>query len=124
VALSAFFALISFIIIFNTIRVAIYTQRIEISIKKLVGATNWFIRGPYLVVALVFSIISTGLSALTVVYAVRAVDPHIGLMFQNQGFLTEYLFSHIILLFGVQFAAVLFLTIVSSLFAMRKHLRV
>lgn len=124
VALSGFFALIAFIIIFNTIRVAIYTQRIEISIKKLVGATNWFIRGPYLIEALLFSAISAALTGLFVIFAARALDPYVGLMFQQPGFLTNYLFSHILVLFGMQFAAVLLLTIVSSLLAMRKHLRV
>lgn len=124
VALSAFFALISFIIIFNTIRVAIYTQRIEISIKKLVGATNWFIRGPYIVEALIFSACSTALAALAVVFAARSIDPYVGSIFQSPGFLTNYLSSHILMLFGIQFGAVLFLTIVSSLLAMRKHLRV
>ena len=124
VALSAFFALISFIIIFNTIRVSIYTQRVEISIKKLVGATNWFIRGPYIVEALIFSAISTVLSAILVYIAARGIDPYIGAMFQQPQFLTNYLTSHILLLFGSQFGAVLLLTIVSSLLAMRKHLRV
>lgn len=124
VALSGFFALIAFIIIFNTIRVAIYTQRIEISIKKLVGATNWFIRGPYIVEALIFSALSTALAAGVVIFAAHSLDPYIGTLFQSPGFLTNYLSSHIIMLFGIQFGAVLLLTIVSSLLAMRKHLRV
>lgn len=124
VALSGFFALIAFIIIFNTIRVAIYTQRIEISIKKLVGATNWFIRGPYIVEALIFSALSTALAAGTVIFAAHRLDPYIGTLFQSPSFLTNYLSSHIIMLFGIQFGAVLLLTIVSSLLAMRKHLRV
>jgi len=124
VALSVFFALISFIIIFNTIRVAIYTQRIEISIKKLVGATNWFIRGPYIVEALIFSALSTALAAGTVIFAAHRLDPYIGAMFQEPAFLTNYLSSNILMLFGIQFGAVLLLTIFSSLLAMRKHLRV
>jgi len=45
VGLAILFAMISFMIIFNTIRVAINMHRIEISIKRLVGASNWFIRG-------------------------------------------------------------------------------
>ena len=54
----ALFGIISFLIIFNTIRVSINTQRTEISIKRLVGASNWFIRGPYLIEAILFSIVS------------------------------------------------------------------
>ena len=52
--LSGLFGAIAFIVIFNTIRIAIYTQRVEISIKKLVGATDWFVKGPYMLSALFF----------------------------------------------------------------------
>ncbi len=51
--LSVLFAIISFFVIFNTIRVAIYTQRMEIGIKKLVGATDWFVRGPYIIESII-----------------------------------------------------------------------
>jgi len=61
IALATIFGVIAFLIIFNTIRVSVYSQRIEISIKKLVGATNWFIRGPYIINAIIFSFISTAI---------------------------------------------------------------
>jgi cell division protein FtsX len=40
--LTVLFAIISFLIIFNTVRVAIASQRVEISIKRLVGASKLF----------------------------------------------------------------------------------
>ncbi|MFH1712211.1 MAG: permease-like cell division protein FtsX, partial [Patescibacteria group bacterium] len=46
--LALFFALVAVLIIFNTIRVAIYVHRDEIGIMKLVGANDWFVRGPFL----------------------------------------------------------------------------
>src|SRR3989344_5190293 len=42
----------------NTIRIAIYTLKDEIGIMKLVGATNWFIRGPFLVEGVLYGLIS------------------------------------------------------------------
>jgi cell division transport system permease protein len=123
-ALSAFFAFIAFIIIFNTVRVAIYTQRIEISIKKLVGATNWFIRGPYAIEALIFSLISVVVTYGVIMLVSSFLDPYISVVFGDATFLTNYFNSHIILLFGSQFIGVFALTILSSFFAMRKHLRV
>src|SRR3989344_4186755 len=45
---AAVFIFIATLIVFNTIRVAIYTHRQEIGIMKLVGAANWFIRIPFL----------------------------------------------------------------------------
>jgi cell division transport system permease protein len=122
--LSAIFAVIAFIIIFNTIRVAIYTQRTEISIKKLVGATNWFVRGPYLMEGLIFSILSVVISGGAVYFGVQVIDPYIAEIFQTGRLLTNYFSSNIMLVFGTQFGAVLLLTWVSSMFAMRKYLKV
>ncbi len=120
---SLLFAAIAFIIIFNTIRIAIYTQRTEISIKKLVGATNWFIRSPYLIEAMIFTAISVGIVYALVRGAIGMIDPHIATIFGRQGILTSHFNSSTLVLVGGQAAAVLLLTIVSSLFAMRRHLR-
>ena len=123
-ALSAFFAIIAFIIIFNTIRVSIYTQRIEISIKKLVGATNWFVRGPYIVSGIIFSALSASL-AFGIMYLIGGfLDPYLAVMIGEGAFLTSYFTSHILLLLGSQFLVVLALTAFSSFIAMRRHLRV
>lgn len=123
-ALSALFALIAFFVIFNTIRVAIYTQRIEIGIKKLVGATNWFIRGPFVIESLFFTVVSVALSGVVVYFITRTIDPYITVIFGVSGFLTNYFASHILLLAGIQFGAVLLLTILTSGLAMRRYLRV
>ena len=56
--LSVIFVIISTLIIFNTIRMAIFTRRDEIDIMKLVGATKWFIRGPFIVEAILYGVIA------------------------------------------------------------------
>lgn len=122
--LSLLFAIISFLIIFNTIRVSIYTQRIEISIKRLVGASAWFIRGPYIVEAVVFALLSVGLNFSLIYLALSFVDPYLSVVFANGFTLTNYYNSHIILLVGIQFVSVLLLTIISSGLAMRRQLKV
>lgn len=55
---SILFVIISTLIIFNTIRMAIFTRREEIEIMKLVGATKWFIRGPFIFEAAMYGIIA------------------------------------------------------------------
>lgn len=55
---SVVFVIISTLIIFNTIRMAIFTRREEIEIMKLVGATKWFIRGPFIFEASLYGIIA------------------------------------------------------------------
>jgi cell division transport system permease protein len=122
--LSLIFAVISFLIIFNTIRVAIYTQRAEISIKRLVGAHNWFIRGPYLVESLVFTLLTIALTGVAIYFAAQWIDPYLSVVFPNGFTLTNYYKSNILYLTLVQTGSVLLLTTISSSLAMRKHLKV
>lgn len=124
VVLTGLFAVIAFLIIFNTIRVAIYTQRMEISIKKLVGATNWFVRSPYIIESFIFTSISVAVTYGLFILAINFIDPYIVLVFGRSGLLTEYISSNITWLVGSQFVAVLLLTIFSSWLAMSKHLKV
>lgn len=60
---SAIFVIISTLIIFNTIRMAIFTRRDEIEIMKLVGATKWFVRGPFLFEAVLYGIVAAMIGA-------------------------------------------------------------
>lgn len=122
--LTILFAVISFLIIFNTVRVAIFTQRAEISIKRLVGASNWFIRGPYMMGSLIFAAVSIGITIGLVYLALGSLDQYLGVVFPNGFSLTNYYSSHTLTLFGVQFLAVLLLTLVSSALAMRRQLKV
>jgi cell division transport system permease protein len=124
IGLSVFFVCIAFLIIFNTIRVSIQMQWVEISIKRLVGASNWFIRGPYAIESLIFTTISVGLTFAIIFFALRFVDPYFSVVFPNGFTLTNYYNSHILYLVGIQFVAVLALTIVSSSLAMRRQLKV
>lgn len=118
------FAVITFLIIFNTIRVAIYTQRAEISIKKLVGATNWLIQGPYVFMCFIFSAVSVVTTGIIVYFVVEMLDPYMGLVFGQNNVLTNQLNSNIVELFAIQMAAVFVLTLISAMMAMRRHLRV
>lgn len=54
--LSLVLALISVLITFNTIRLAIYSSRDEISVMQLVGASNTYIRGPFVVVGIMYGV--------------------------------------------------------------------
>lgn len=62
--LSIIFVIISTLIIFNTIRMAIFTRRDEIDIMQLVGATKWFIRGPFIVEAILYGVIAAGIALI------------------------------------------------------------
>ncbi len=121
--LTLLFALISFLIIFNTIRAAISTQRMEINIKRLVGASNWFIRGPYFIESLLFTIISVLFTMAIVFLGLKWIDPYLAVVLPNGFSLTNYFQSNMLMLFGAQALAVLLLTVSSSGLAMRKQLK-
>lgn len=57
---------VSLFIIANTVRVTMYNRRLEISIMKAVGATNWFIRWPFIIEGVIIGIISGIVSELLV----------------------------------------------------------
>lgn len=73
----AMLAVVSLIFINNTIRLAIYARRKEIGIMRLVGASNWFIRGPFLLEGVIQSLIGAGLAILTVFAIQSAVLPRL-----------------------------------------------
>lgn len=58
-AFTAFFMLIAFMVIFNVIRLAIHSRRQEIEIMRLVGASPGFIKGPFVVEAILYALLST-----------------------------------------------------------------
>jgi cell division transport system permease protein len=60
---------VTLFVIMNTIRVAVYARRQEIEIMKLVGATDWFIRWPFVLEGVLYGL----LGALIVVVVVAAV---------------------------------------------------
>ena len=60
--LMAFLVIVSVVVVSNTIKLTVFARSREISIMKYIGATNWFIRGPFLVEGIVIGIISSCLS--------------------------------------------------------------
>jgi cell division transport system permease protein len=72
----------STLLIANTIRLSIFARRREIEVMKLVGATNWFIRGPFMLegflCGLVGSVLAVILLVLGKTIALPSILPHIG----------------------------------------------
>lgn len=119
------FVLTSLLVVYNAIRVAIYTHRQEIEIMRLVGASNSFIYLPYLVSAAVYALVSV-LIVITVFYPFLTIlQPYLEAFFvDGQVHLLPYFLDNFWLVFGFQFLAVLAINAVASLFAVRKYSRV
>jgi cell division transport system permease protein len=70
-AVAIFLAGASILIAFNTIRLAIYTARDEIGVMNLVGASHWYVRGPFVVAGILYGVIS-GVIVLAILYPATA----------------------------------------------------
>lgn len=122
---SLVFVLIASLIVFNTIRVAIYTHRQEIGVMKLVGATNWFIRSPFLLEAVVYGIIAC-VAGIAIVYPMlNFVQPYVNNFFLTTQFsLTGYFTDNFWTIFGLELLMIILINIISSSVAIRKYLKV
>ncbi|HJR92080.1 MAG TPA: permease-like cell division protein FtsX [Acidimicrobiia bacterium] len=73
IGLSVVLGVCAVILIANTIRLAIYARRDEVSIMKLVGASNWFIRVPFLLEGLIEGIVGAVLAVFSIWVAARTL---------------------------------------------------
>ncbi len=122
VALIALLIFIALIFINNTIRLAILARRKEIAIMRLVGASNGFIRGPFLMEgalhAIIGSLLAVGCLQLLRIFAIPQLENAIKFLNFDVGS-TTYLFICIALV-----VIGLVVGLVGSAFAMRRYLKV
>lgn len=108
-------------IIGTTIRIAIYARRKEIAIMKLVGASNWFIRVPFMLEGVVHGLLGT-LAAVVLLLATRPffirVADHIKFLHVNVSNLEVLQYGGILLVGGVLLGAL------GSLLGLRRFLEV
>lgn len=123
--LSIVFAVISLLVVFNTIRMGIYVHRDEISIMKLVGAGNWFIRGPFLVESAMYALLGCLIFWILFFISLNFLGSSVHSFFADIKFnLVGYLLHNFFYIFGFELLVVIFLNLISTLIAMGRHLRV
>lgn len=123
--LAAFFGFIAMLIVFNTIRVAIYVHRDEIGIMKLVGATDWIVRGPFLFETVFYAFVATAIMAGAMYGILNAANPYILQFFAGVDVdLVGYFAKHGFLIFGGQFLGLSLIGLGTTAVAMQKYLRV
>ncbi len=113
--------LASVLITFNTIRLAIYTSREEIAIMRLVGASNMFIRGPFMLQGIMYGFISGVLTMLLFYPLLVWLGPRTEAFFEMNLF--DYYIVNFGEIFGVLIGVGIVLGLVSSTFAVARYLR-
>ncbi len=124
IAAGSLFVFISSLIIFNTIRMAIFNRKEEIQMMKLIGADKSFIRGPFLIESIIYgfiaAIVATGLGFVAVYRSADTLTSYQISVQPTLDMLSHY--SGLVLLSMIAIGAVI--GIISSLLATHKYLKI
>jgi len=122
IVLSIILALIAGLVAFNTIRLAIYSAREEISVMRLVGASNWFIRGPFLLQGIISGTAAALINWIVFFGVTWRISPQINNFLPGSDIFHYYqtnLFQMLLILLATGIALGAF----SSYIAIRRYLR-
>ena len=116
-------ALVAILIVFNTIKLVIDRSREEISTMRIVGASSWFVRAPFIIegaifgfVSFVFCFLITILSAYFLSSGISSIMPRFNLF--------GYFISNFWLIIFIQLASGVGLGVIFSFIAVRKYLKI
>ena len=123
ILLSIVLVVVAILVTFNTIRLAILNQKEEIQIQRLVGASNWFIRGPFLIQGTISGILAVLFSLSIFALICWALSPKIEFFFPDLN-LFSFFTKNFWTLFLIQFFTGIGLGVISSTIAIRKYLKV
>lgn len=120
------FTVISVLIIFNTIQMAIFNRRDELTIMRLLGASTWYIRGPFVVENIIYGIFSAIMSVVIIkllfIVASQALQAtSLGLLDIN--YASTYFNSHIWILLTIQLLVGILIGAASSVVATQRYLK-
>ncbi len=120
------FAMISMLIIFNTIRMAIFNRRDELTIMRLLGASTWYIRGPFVVETVFYGVVSAIISVVlcSIVFSIQSNAFNastLGLL--DIQYASDYFAKHFWLILAIQLTLGILIGAVSSMIATRRYLK-
>ena len=121
-ALTFYLAVTAVLVTLNAISLAIYSNRDEIGIMRLVGAPNVFIRGPYVVEGIVYGAIAAVLSIILALPFIYFASSYVNIFLEKQG-LENYFYDNIWWLLGYQLLFGIILGAVSSMLAVNRYLK-
>jgi len=122
-AITLFFAIISILIAFNTVRLTIYTAKDEIQVMRLVGASYAFIQGPFIVVGVIYGLVAGLLSLLILLPITYWLGKATVNFFIGLNIFSYYLHNFFEIFVIIIFSGII-LGAVSSFLAIRRYLKV
>lgn len=119
---SLLFIFITLLVLYNTIRVAIYTHRQEIAIMRLVGASSWFIRAPFLISSLIYTAIGMVMVTGLFYLFLTLLQPYLETFFLNYDFnIISYFAANFWRFFLLEFLGAALVNVIASFVAVRKY---
>lgn len=119
------FAFTSLLVVYNAIRVTIYTHRQEIEIMRLVGASNFFIYMPYIISSLIYAVFSILIIIATFFPLLTLLQPYLEVFFTGYSVnVLSYYLDNFLIIFGSQFLVVLIINIFASLIAVNRYVKI
>ena len=121
-----FLVIVSLFIISNTIKLTVHARRKEISIMKYVGATNAFIRWPFVVEGVIIGVIAAAISLLAIglLYNWVATQLMASVLIQKLGIILVNFSDMFTLLVGVYAVLGIGMGVIGSMISMKKYLEV
>lgn len=120
--LTIIFVLISVLIAFNTIRLAMYSHRVEIEIMRLVGASNYYIKLPFIIEGAVFGILGCAVTIMLSYLISLSISVRLEKIFPGF-YLYDYFMSNLAGMTGILFIIGVGMGVISSLIAIRRYLK-
>ena len=111
------------LVTFNTIQLAIYTAREEISVMRLVGASNSYIRGPFVIEGVIYGVLATCLTLMSFYFITQWISTETHDFFATIN-LFEYYKKNFFEVASIVFGSGLLLGVISSTLAIRRYLKV
>lgn len=122
-SLSTLFVLISILIIYNTVRLTIFARSEEIEIMKLVGGSDWYVRGPFIIEGISYGILGAIVSSVIFVLIFKLTVPAIQTYLGFADLNSSYLGLNLGLTIFAQFAIGVALGGGCSIAAIKKYLK-
>lgn len=123
IVLSIILVIVAMLVVFNTIKLAVDSSKEEISTMKIVGASDWFVRGPFIIQGAIYGFIACIISLLISGISAYFLSPKIGAVLPGFSMLSYFL-SNIWILILIQLVFGAGVGIISSFIVVRKYLDV
>jgi cell division transport system permease protein len=121
--LAVLLVIMAILVVFNTVKLAIDNSKEEIATMRIVGASDWFIRGPFIICGAIYGLIAFGISFVISLLSAYGLSYYLAIVMPGFNLFT-YLLTNILIFVLIQLLFGVGLGILSSYIVVRKYLKI